>query len=332
MNKPHAYYKALDKKGNLVFAKSDEAVAGEYFCRYCHCRMKLIPGRFYIRIPGEVHTDERCLAYENGKKEYGFANKTPNELIRRFCQPERGGRIVAPPHNDDDNPFGITVDETEENGGGDISLENIQDDKSEINIITNPSNPQEDIEEEAKESAYDSLRRIYEEEFEDMKYDSKVGEYRLSDYILTYYYAGKVLRRRNYELGYRIIFARFYAYSEYDNILIFRLFSQLEECCALFKIHVANAERYIELLDIFAPNTMNEGGSTSRKNNNVDVLLAGYWEKKDRCKSKCFLSKDFIKYGKVVKKGCFNSQCIGEWKAELINRGRQIYLIPPKNV
>lgn len=107
--------------------------------------------------------------------------------------------------------------------------------------------------------------------------------------------------------------------------MIFRLFSTKEQFCGLFILHVRNEEKFIKLLDLFAPQKEDKG-TTERKSLNQEVLLAGYWKKIERCKKVCFLSKDYKK-GEKINKGCFDSSCAGGWKAEYLNK-KQIYTIP----
>ncbi len=276
------------------YTSAEEAKTGEkYTCPICNCSMHVTTTKsgkkIFARDPKRPHTDPICITIEQKGKIHTFTKLDPQKFITSLCQiaPRKAGPGVPPP------PGGP-------NPGPDVP------------------HPLVGNEDDLEEKSFSSLKQIAEAGIDHLDPDDRQGQYKVSDFIMTYKYASRFFSNPTFELSERIIYARF-AWEDYEtNSLIFTLFTR-EKASVKFRLVFLNKKDFLEWRNKFGKWGEDEKGKAKfiKHHEKQEVLIASdNWVKlEDDCHRCCNGNKEYCK------------SCYGMYQATFINK-KQLYLIP----
>lgn len=280
---------AYDSENNYVPATEAKPHI-PYSCPYCGIRMHPTTTRsgrrIYAKNPGQVHCNPACLTIEAKGVEHTFDGVNPNKLFVSLC--------YATPRK--------------------------KDDKGKKDAETPPSSSSTDTKLSdtcGTPVPFSSLKQIAESGIEILNSDDKQGDYKVSDYLMTYKYAKKFFTNPNFTLGGRIVYARF-SFSDYKlSSLVFSLYSGTD-FCVKFRVIFTSRRDFVTYRGKFEEYIEDENGRTKfrKRYKKQDVLLVSDdWRRIDkiRCNDCCFF------------KNC--NSCWGMYQVSFTN-SKQLYLIP----
>lgn len=281
---------AYDSKGKLTHAQ-DSVNGLKYICPICGCGMHPTTTksgkRIFARNPGEVHTNPVCINIESNRVKHSFEKLTPESLITSLCYatprkkgPSGGGTIAPGP-----------------GGGGSVGGDNG----------------------EIKSVPFSSLKQIAEAGLDYLKADDMQGDYKVSDFIMTYKFAGEFFKDPQFSLGARIVYARYAWTNGPTQSILFSMYKK-DAFSVKFRLLFQKKGDYKKYRDKFGKFEENESGKTVFVNHNSEqyVLIASdNWAyiPKDQCSNYC------------KKKDAICDKCCGMYQAVFTNT-KQIYLIP----
>ena len=284
---------AIDQSGNYV--ASDQAPAGcKYKCPVCGCAMHLTTTRYgkkiFARDSGREHTNPICKTIEDKKRCYSFKDLEPEDFITSlFRVSSKKASSEHPDHA----------------GSGSNERAAVSKDDKEMTI-----------------ASFSSLKQIAESGLNILNPDAKQGEHKISEYIITYKYAHQFFSDPSFELGARIVYARFSWTDSNNNVLIFRMFmNDAKRSSVKFRLLFTKKSEFRQYRDKFVTLVENEVGKTvlKKKYTAQDVLIAcddWYFIDKDSCSYNCNYNDKYCK------------SCLGMYQAIYTN-SKQIYLLPP---
>ncbi|MCR5357030.1 MAG: hypothetical protein K6E63_06470 [Lachnospiraceae bacterium] len=284
---------AIDQSGNYV--ASDQAPAGcKYTCPVCGCAMHLTTTKsgkkIFARDRGRMHTNPICITLERNRKHHTFKGLEPEDFITSLCRVNSKKASIERPIRTD--------------SGSNESAAVSQDDK-EMTI-----------------ASFSSLKQIAESGINKLNPDAKQGEHKISEYIITYKYAYQFFSDPSFELGARIVYARFSWTNSNDRALIFSMFmNDKERSSVKFRLLFTKLSDFKNYRDKFGTFVENETGKTvfKKKYAAQDVLIAcddWYYIDKYSCPDNCNYNAEYCK------------SCLGMYQAVFTN-SKQIYLLPP---
>lgn len=282
---------AYDSDGKLTHA-NDSINGHKYTCPICGCGMHPTTTkggkRIFARNSGEVHTNPICISIESNQVKHSFEKLTPESLMTSLCYttPRKKGTSGGGPVN------------PEPGGGGSVG-----GDDGEIKSVP-----------------FSSLKQIAEAGLDYLKADDMQGEYKISDFIMTYKFAGEFFKDPQFSLGARIIYARYAWVSASTQSIVFSMYSKRDDFSVRIRLIFQKKNEYKKYRDKFGKYKENESGKTVFVNHNADqyVLIASdNWAfiPKNHCPKYC-LSKDG-----------YCDKCCGMYQA-VFTSTKQIYLIP----
>ena len=276
---------AHDSDGNYVSAEC--AVKGEdFYCPFCKCeliRTKSKKGKlFFARRRGTQHIDPRCQLIEQKGVQHSFDNLDPDTWISSLCHTSRKK-----------GPGAERPDEMDNQGKN-----------------TPPPN-KEDTEEFIVRS-FSSLNQIAKAGLDLLNPDDMQGNHKISDFIITYRYADIIFDTPSYDLGARIVYARFIC-SKKPMSLLFFMFNGINTI--KFRLLFTKSNEYDKYRKLLNKSVEDDNGRT--RSVKRDVLIAcdeWYYIDRSRCKALCSSSDEH----------CRN--CHGMYQA-VFTSDKQIYVI-----
>lgn len=193
--------RACNSNNEEVFAT--KAVSGEiYYCPICKTLMHLshsVTGEpFFACNPGHPHATEMCMSSTDRMKVF---KKSPQREIAKFCQPDS----EKPPKGPGGEGFPTGGDPGGANPGGGQT-----GGKNEFGEIT-------------------SLSQIYSEGVHLFDPGMKINGFALSEYIISFKSFGMFFSSPDFQLGYRIVFARAHSYEKAKKTILFKIFPPKNE-------------------------------------------------------------------------------------------------------
>lgn len=277
---------------NRVLTSSENSQNGvPYTCPICGCRMHPTTTksgkRIFVRMPGEVHTSSVCCTLEKKPKKYTFESVSPERLICSLCR--------AVPRREANGGS---------NGGGGGSSSDAGEKVSEITTLP-----------------YSSLKQIAESGIESLKPEDKQGDFKVSDFIITYKYGETFFTDPMFELGSRIVYARFLWADDRTKSITFSQYKP-KSYSVKFRLVFLRNKDYKKYRNKFIGPVIDANGRTCtiKLHDQQDVLIAyDQWTliSKVRCKTFCSTDK-------------FCDTCRGTYQAIFTNP-KQIYLVPAVN-
>ena len=282
------YARDLNKK--LISAEK-ASPHQEYTCPYCGCKMHRTSrnGRYYFaRNKNQVHSNISCkIADEKGERT--FDNTDPIHFIQKLCH--------TTPRNKDSSTISATNETNTQNNNSSQAKE--------------PSMN--------KDLYFTSLKQIAESGIYLLEADDKQGNYRLSDFILTYKYGMNLLKDPNFILNARIIYARYEAYDYKKQSLLFRIFNEENEVVTFELIFFSKKTFKKYLYSIMEEKVKNTKTLFQKKHPVQDVLIASdSWEK---------IEKGFCENTCRIKSETNCHRCLFMYQAVFTNP-KQLYIIP----
>lgn len=283
---------AYDPDGK--YTRADYAKDGsKYTCPVCKCPMHLTSTKtgkkYFARNPHTQHTNPICITKEKKKEEHSFEGLDPVKFIISLCQstPRKKGSVEKP---------GTTGP-----GGG-----------------TEPK-PQENPDDGTTLRQFSSLKQIAESGIDYLNPNDMQGDHKVSEYIMTYKYAEDFFTNPDFELGARIVYARYSLHDNKTQSLIFTLFIK-NKFAVKFRLLFTSSNEYRSVRDKFVKAAPNEKGRTTLQKtaSEQNVLIAcDDWYKisKPICNDCCLPKEDYCK------------TCIGMFQAQYTN-SKQLYLLP----
>lgn len=277
---------AYNTQGVLVSA--DDAVPGvKHTCPVCGCdvhRTSTRTGtRIFARYPGHIHTNSKCQTLERNAIKRSFKNLDPEQFIMSLCHTTpRGGGKTKGPENPGPGPNGV-------------------DDDEEFKVIS-----------------FSSLKQIAESATEYLKAHDKQGDYSVCDYILTYKYAAGFFSDPSFNLGSRIVYAR-YLWNDSKTQSIFFIMFFKGGFAVRFQLIFMDKKEFKKYRNKLCEFKESNTGKTIciKRHKNQDVLIASdNWA--HITKNQCF--KLCSSYDNCEK-------CYGMYQA-VFTSPKQIYLIP----
>ena len=188
---------AKNSAGTLVAAK-DAVREEDYRCPICGCNMcpKTLPSgtRIFARKPRQVHTNSICFTAEQKRTEKSFDGLKPEEFINDLCHAVPRKKTSGPDTHPDEG--------------------------------RKESKPNFDADDEAKLSSFTSLKQISESGIAFLNAYDKQGDYYVSDFIMTYKFGDQFFSNPTFNLGARIVYARFDWVDFNNTALNFSLFGK----------------------------------------------------------------------------------------------------------
>ena len=255
--------------GELVNA--EDAKKGEkYTCPVCGCRMHPTTTptgkKIFARNPGEVHGNPICATIDKKRIKHSFAGLSPDDFISSLCY--KSPRRKAP---GGDGP----VSPGPNGGGGGNTIE-------------------------IKNMPFSSLKQIAESGIDHLNPDDRQGEYKISDFIITYRFGGRFFKNPLFSLGARIVYARYIGFDSNSQSIIFAMYGQQENYSVRFKLLFPKKNDFLKYRDQFGHFSENSVGKTvfTKNHDEQDVLIAcDSWNNigKDRCSKYCRFSEKYCK-------------------------------------
>ncbi|MGN0421597.1 MAG: hypothetical protein ACI4EY_02560 [Lachnospiraceae bacterium] len=285
-------FHAYDATRNYIAATN--AVSGKpYTCPICGCAMHVTTTRTGIRIfarnPKQPHTDPACITIERKGVEHSFCNLDPEIFIMGLCHPTPRKKSPRIDPNDKDG--------------------------NEIKKVPHNESPDES----SKLKSFNSLKQIAESGIDHLNPDDMQGNHKVSEFIMTYKYAGNFFTDPNFILGARIVYARYAWFDSKTKAIIFSMYGK-NDFSVKFRVVFPSQKDFRNYRDKFGMYKENSTGKTvfEKHYKEQDVLIACdewiYIDKK-RCTSFCSGTKTFCK------------SCCGMYQAIFTNP-KQIYLLP----
>ena len=263
----------------------------EYICPYCGCKMHRTSrnGKYYFaRNKKQVHSDISCkIADEKGERT--FDNTDPTHFIQKLCHTTHRNKNSS--------------------AGQSTSERNAQNNN---NSQAKEPSPNKDL-------YFTSLKQIANSGIYKLNADDKQGDYKISDFILTYKYGMDLLKDPDFTLGPRIIYARYEAYDYKKQSLLFRIFNKENEVVTFELIFYSNKTFKKYLYSFMEEIVENSKTKFQKKHQIQDVLIASdSWEKieKGYCENTCYIKSET---------NC--RRCLFMYQAVFTN-SKQLYIIP----
>lgn len=236
---------AHDTNGILVSAS--EAPKGEfYFCPFCNCEMfpktSHLGTDFFAKRKGAEHKHKICKSIEKTGKYYSFAaSENPASLIATFCHASVSRLLKIP----------ASLDE-----------EFDKEDKQ----------PKRELPQVSSFAPFKTLAQVHEYgQFQSNPFE-KCGDYRISDYYIHYKWANLFFMNPDFELGARIIHARFFSYDSPNLTLRFITFKK-NEFQIFFDVRFTKKETFYSILK--KVRVLTKDDTTHRTQpQNMDALIA----------------------------------------------------------
>ena len=276
-----------------VYVAASDAINGElYTCPFCDCRMHVTTTRggrrIFARNPGEVHTNRICVNIEHGGVEHSFKDLDPEKFIMSLCHkvPQTKGPKGKGPAGGE-NDIGPKTGEPEDEGG--------------------------------KLAKFRSLKQIFESGVDHLSPNDMQGNHRVSEFIMTYKYARDFFSNPNFNLGTRIVYAR-YLYSDTQNgAIVFSMYDR--KFSVKFRLIFPSIKQFKSYRDKFG--SYKEDVSTGKTKfekhyKEQDVLIAcdnWIYIPKSRCENICSSKETYCE------------TCCGMYQATFTS-SNQIYLAP----
>ena len=277
------------------YTPADRAVAGAaYTCPVCGCQMHLTTTKsgkhIFARNPKQLHTNPRCYTIEQSGVERTFQNLDPEKFISSLCHVSSRQPKAADPSSGKDSPTAKAPSDTIPEDG-------------------------------QKLSGFSSLKQIADSGITFLNYNDRQGEHYVSDFLMSYKYAGQFFANPDYVLGSRIVLARYSGFDAKTNSIFFSIFWKDNGSGAVrFRLFFPKVADFRTYRDKFGSFTEDEKGRTVFKPryDAQDVLIASdEWNKLDnaQCQTLCGSKETYCK------------KCCGMYQATFTN-SKQIYLIP----
>lgn len=276
-----------------VYVAASNAINGEtYTCPFCGCRMHVTTTKYgkriFARNPGEVHTNPICVIIDRGGVEHSFKDLEPEKFITSLCHQvprTKGPKGKGPAGGEND----ITpkTDEPENEGG--------------------------------KLAKFTSLKQISESGIEYLNPNDMQGNHKVSEFILTYKYAKDFFSNPNFDLGARIVYARYLYIDSKNRSIIFSLYGK--EFSVKFRLIFPSVTDFKSYRDKFGSYKADAStGKTifekHRKEQNVLIACDNWiYIPKSRCEKICSPKETYC------------NLCCGMYQATFTS-SKQIYLIP----
>lgn len=290
-----------ENEGGLHYALNAEnecvrcrpGLTGPFRCFYCGAELHQthkIDNYYFACLPGESHDKSKaCWKIVKRGKDY-TTKRDPEALIGSLLVPpvERGPRgPIKPPVN----PGGGTNPPID-NGPRLTEIRTLDDF---INAGVLDCGPR---------SSLDGIRK-------------------LSDYVILPEWGDSFFTNSRFDLGRRILYARFDFYNDIERILIFSMFKagcyHLRLCLSF-----ADYAQYVNVRDMFTELAVQENNTTRRvrRQDCKDALIAGDWVKikKPECKT-CLAAKYNFK-------ACLD--CLGLYTTQFTS-ARQLKAVTPRD-
>lgn len=276
------------------YTSADEAVSGaKYTCPICGCRMHLTATRsgrrIFARNPKETHRNSLCITIERKGVERTFRDLDPEEFITSLC------RTVSRRQKGSEGPDGSGK------RGPTVGPIPTEDDK------------------ESKLAVFSSLKQIAESGIDFLDPDDTQGSYKVSDFVMTYKYGMTYFTDPDFELGARIVYARFMACDDRDMAILFFMFDTTTKRSVKFRLLFTSKREYQAVRKKFGEYVISENGTTKfqKRFTEQNVLIAcDEWRfiGKEDCRMFCFPKEEF----------CL--PCCGMYQAIFTNP-KQLYLL-----
>lgn len=286
---------AYDANHNLTAA--DDAITGvPYTCPICGCAMhatKTKSGkRIFARNPNTEHTKKRCITIESRGVERSFAGIDPHKFIMSLCH--------ATPRKQSGEKSGSETEKNTSNTNDTMNQDNEQD----CTLLS-----------------FRSLKQLAESGVKYLNPNDTQGGHKVCEYIMTYNYGMEFFSDPNFELGERIVTARFQYIESKVRAIAFSMFHG--GYVARFQLVFPNRNTLNDYMQKFGYwEEVLDKHRFVKLYDDQDVLIASDdWKKvkKPACRDRCY-----NKHGQY----CVN--CLGLYEAHFTN-SKQLYLEPPES-
>ena len=284
---------AYDDHG--IYTSAENAERGkQYRCPICDCPMHLTRTKrgklFFARIPGQVHTNIACITKERRGQERSFEGLDPERFIASLC-------YVSPRNARPRNP--IDVDGNTDHQNGDMPTT-------------------KDVDDDFSLRKFENLKQIAESGVEHLNANDMQGGHKVSEFLMTYRYAGYFFGNPNFKLGARIVYARYAFYDAKGQALVFTLYTK--QLSVKFRVEFLKRSDFRRYREKFGEFMVSENNKTvfRKKTHNQDVLIASdkwIFIEKSRCRDICSSNEKYCK------------SCSGMYCARFTS-SKQIYIIP----
>ena len=274
---------AVDSHGNKI--SSEEAITGDkYFCVLCGCPMhvfKTKTGRhFFGRNPNSVHSNPQCKQYEEKAIKHTFIGDPKVFIGSKFVRvTPRRERVVNEKSNEQHSSMM----------------------KNDTEVDTFKS--------------FSSLKQVYEEMLF-LDGDMPIGEYKVSDFVITYRTAYRILSNDS-DLGARIVYCRYDKADRNSLSLVFWLFSKYDDFSVKFCLMFKKQTDFKHYFEMFETKVEENGKYIWKKKAGKNEVLIAFdnWSyiEKPRCRIKC------------GRKTC--DKCLGLYQADFQNP-KQFFVCP----
>lgn len=285
---------AYDSNNVFTFAKNAKP-GDQYTCPCCkipmHLRITKSGKPIFARNPNTVHTHPLCLSMDQNKTKRELGDKSPEELFGGICH-------VAPHKKD---------------------VVNKEKNVTETNTCALPTDVDSNNE-FIKVAQASALKHLHEMGIEFLNPDDKYGDYKVSDYVLTYKFAQQCLNDPNYNYKAKSIYVRFLYANSKNSTLVFILFCGKDFSVRYHLIFKSKID-YQKVLGKFGSFIEDSQGrykfEKHYKEQNA-LICSDDWKhlSKENCNTCCHPSNSQ-----------YCNSCYGVFQADVTNIG-QIFLIP----